>query len=47
MECIDIQKRKKGGSKTWGGSPCIERRIVDGKASHEFKLQGICLDDLE
>lgn len=47
MECIDIQKEKKRGSKTGGGSRCIERRIVDGKADHEFKLQGICLDDLE
>lgn len=35
------KKKKKGGSKMWGGSPCIERRIVDGKASDEFKLQDI------
>lgn len=35
MECIDIQK--KWGyvvRKLGGGSPCIERRVVVGKASH-------------
>lgn len=48
MECIDIQEKKNKRCENGGGvSPCIERAIVDGKANHEFKLQGISLDDLE
>lgn len=47
MECMDIQKnRGYVVRKLERGSPCIERRVVVGKASHECKPQGICFDDL-